>query len=184
VLTRSRRRRGLPSTGTWAGLFVGHRRKCLSFAFHEELENGAGDGGLLLRAGQLTDCRPFASARSFELKGQARFSKSSDFQEDSSPKAPLPSAEQFLAARLRRLEPESELIITDPYFLHQHTPFRRGRLRGVRRAHRCTAPPRHLEPVSRGQAESATGAATGTPGEHSPSGSGQRLLEIGCRRVD
>lgn len=37
-------------------------------------------------------------------------------QEDISPKAPLPSAEQFLSARLLRLKPESELIITDPYF--------------------------------------------------------------------
>jgi hypothetical protein len=37
-------------------------------------------------------------------------------QEDISPKAPLPTVEQYLAQRLARLAPQSELIITDPYF--------------------------------------------------------------------
>lgn len=50
------------------------------------------------------------------FEGPSAFLKIIRLQEDISPKAPLHSAEQFLAARLRRLEPESELIITDPYF--------------------------------------------------------------------
>lgn len=36
-------------------------------------------------------------------------------QEDISPKAPAPTAEQRLAARMRKLAPSDELIITDPY---------------------------------------------------------------------
>ena len=38
-------------------------------------------------------------------------------EEDISPKEPAPTAEQRMAARLKRLAPATELIITDPYLL-------------------------------------------------------------------
>lgn len=48
-------------------------------------------------------------------EGPSAFLNLVRLQEDISPKASLPSAEHFLTARLLKLAPTSELIITDPY---------------------------------------------------------------------
>jgi hypothetical protein len=49
-------------------------------------------------------------------QGPGAFLRIVRIQEDISPKAPLPTVEQYLAERLARLAPQYELIITDPYF--------------------------------------------------------------------
>ena len=49
-------------------------------------------------------------------EGPSAFLRIVRVQEDISPKAPLPTAEQFLVERLKKLDPQTELIITDPYF--------------------------------------------------------------------
>lgn len=47
--------------------------------------------------------------------GPGSFLRIVKLQEDISPKAPLPTVEEFVAKRLAHLAPQSELIITDPF---------------------------------------------------------------------
>lgn len=49
-------------------------------------------------------------------QGPSAFLNVVRLQEDISPKAPPPTAEEFLTKRLALLAPESELLIIDPYF--------------------------------------------------------------------
>jgi len=50
-------------------------------------------------------------------EGPSAFLKILRVQEDISPKAPQPTVEQFVARRLTRLAPTSDLVITDPFLL-------------------------------------------------------------------